>query len=148
MKIKQEKILIRLAEAFGAEEVKYSVFEKSFIVKKADGEVSYTLATTLKYLDENSELAILLDKLNSSYFPRRLKQVLESFYQTHGLEMPPRLIICPKGFQIKHDGQTSHVEYQDDFEVFLKQMAEIYGVDYIDFDTSVDASKQAGEYHK
>ncbi len=149
MKVKDRKILVYLKEEFNAKYFKYSVFEKSFLYEKENGEiVSVTFASLVNSLNKDLEVYHLLDEVNSSYFPRRIKDVMEGFYAHHNLQKPAHLYITELGFELEFEKEVRYIEYFDNFNLFLEEFAKLYNVEHEDFSLVVDHEKFIGEYHK
>lgn len=149
MKVKDKRILINLKDVYDAKYFKYSVFEKSFIYETQAGEIkSVTFASLLNTLDHNLEIYHTLDEVNSSYFPRRIKQVMEGFYLHHEIKQPTKLYITELGFELDYEDEIKFIEYYDDFSIFLKEFATLYNVADEDFAVTLDHKKFVGEYHR
>lgn len=129
-KIEDMKILRSLKEEFGVEEVRYDVLSKTFRYKFTDQkERNITLDALIKLLAENkNDIYHNLMILKRGYFPRRLKEVIVSFYEDNGLSLPRELFITEAGFELIIDDQIHYVKYSDDFELFLIEFAKIMQV--------------------
>ncbi len=148
-KLKQEQIFIKLIKEYDLKDIKYDVFSKTFVFMYEDQEdVNITFDTLLRDMSKDTEIYNTLDLLRSTYFPRRLKEIINSFYDYYKIKKPKQLYINREGFKITHNGEVHFVPYEDDFDIFLEKFAQIYDVEYKDFCIAPKPENYTGNYHR
>ncbi|MFV0288256.1 MAG: hypothetical protein ACK5HR_02215 [Mycoplasmatales bacterium] len=149
MKIKNETIFKDLKTVYNVEEVKYDVLSKTFIYRLPNNqEKSLTFASLLNILDKSTEIYSVLDRLRSSYFPRRLKEVITTFYQDNNLQLPNELIIGEQGFEVLINNKLYFINYDDDFTKILHDFAKVYNLQEIEITIKPQIADYEGHYHQ
>lgn len=148
-KIEDMKILKSLKEEFGVECVNYDVLSKSFRYKFPDQkERNITLDALIKLLaDDKNDIYHNLMILKRAYFPRRLKEIIVTFYESNDLLLPRELYITEAGFELFHDEEIYYVKYSDDFEEFLRDFAKIMNLDSHRITVIPQGKDYHGHYH-
>ncbi len=125
--IKDETILMKLAERYNVHDVKYNIITENFVYYNKHGEKKHiaidSLLNHMRYENlESDELYIIINKINSSYFPRRIRDSFLEFYKEMDLPVPRNIFITNATVEF-HDrqGDTFYIEYNDNFDVMFEQ---------------------------
>lgn len=125
--LKDENILIALSNRYNVSEVKYNIITGNFVYVDKDGDKKHihidSLVNHMKYEKlENDELYQLLNKIKSSYFPRRIKDSFLDFYEENGIKVPRNIFITHSLVEFyDKDGQIFYLGYEDDFDLMFTQ---------------------------
>ncbi|WOO87299.1 hypothetical protein RZE82_09300 [Mollicutes bacterium LVI A0039] len=125
--LKHENILIGLENRYNVSEVKYNIITGNFVYVDKNGEKKHihidSLINHMKYENlANDELFQLLDRINSSYFPRRIRDSFVEFYEANNLKIPRNIFITHSLVEFHdHEDQIFYLQYEDDFDLMFKQ---------------------------
>lgn len=124
---RDENILIGLERRYNVSEVKYNIMTGNFVYFNKHGEKKHihidSLLNHMKYENlENDELYQLIDRIKSSYFPRRIKDSFLEFYEEMGLKVPRNIFIAHSLVEFyDYDGEVFFLQYEDDFTLMFNQ---------------------------
>lgn len=124
---RDETILVKLEERYNVTEVKYNILTGNFVYYNKLGDKKHihidSLINHMKYENlVNDELYQVLDRIKSSYFPRRIQDSFLQFYDEMGIKVPRNIFIVHSLVEFyDHDGEVFYLNYEDDFELMFTQ---------------------------
>lgn len=124
---RDENILSGLEQRYNVTEVKYNILTGNFVYFSKHGEKKHihidSLINHMKYEQlEDDELFQLINRVNSCYFPRRIKASFTEFYEEMGIKLPRNIFIVHSLVEFyDNDGQVFFLQYEDDFDLMFKQ---------------------------
>lgn len=154
MKVRELKILRRLEVVFDVEDVSYDIISKTFVYKKGSTvkEITFhTLINTLEEMELNEEqrdLFTILQSLNSSYFPRRFKQLFKNIYHHANIDLPHNIYINQDGIEIINNEATTYIIYDDNWESIILEFEKIFNISLQNKKDILDFEDFKGSYHQ
>lgn len=124
---RDENILSGLEQRYNVTEVKYNILTGNFVYFSKHGEKKHihidSLINHMKYEQlENDELFQLINRVNSCYFPRRIRDSFIDFYTEMEIELPRNIFIVHSLVEFyDYDGQVFFLQYEDDFDLMFNQ---------------------------
>lgn len=125
--LRDENILLGLEQRYNVTEVKYNILTGNFVyVDKHEHKQHIHVDSLLNHMKyeklENDELYQLIDRIKSSYFPRRIRDSFLEFYDEMGLKVPRNIFITHSLVEFyDHEGQVFYIQYEDDFDLMFNQ---------------------------
>lgn len=125
--LRDENILLGLESRYNVTEVKYNILTGNFVYNDKMNDKHHihidSLLNHMKYENlQNDELYQLIDRIKSSYFPRRIKDSFLDFYEELGLKLPRNIFITHSLVEFyDYDGLIFYIQYEDDFELMFNQ---------------------------
>lgn len=129
-KLENKSILQEIGKVFGLKEVRYNILTDNIAYTDVNGaEKRISVESLLKHLvavEDQRELYEELKKIHSSYFNRRIKEVVEQIYADHNLTLPHNVFIYHGAIDFDTDRGTIRVTYHDHFEKIISEFEEKY----------------------
>lgn len=125
--LRDENILLGLEQRYNVTEVKYNILTGNFVyVDKQERKQHIHIDSLLNHMKyeklENDELYQLIDRIKSSYFPRRIHDSFLEFYDEMDLKVPRNIFITHSLVEFyDQDGDVFYIQYEDDFDLMFDQ---------------------------